>query len=272
MKKKICLTTYFDGPFQEIGALCSFSLHEYAKRHGYDVRIGHIRHTDRPVSWNKIPCIQGLFKEGYEFVLWVDADAVITDYDSKIEDIIEDGKDMYIVNVAYAGGTIPSMGVFLLRNSSWSRELFEKVMNMAEYTYHPLWENMAICHLFGLVRPLSSDLHEGLPPAIRDKEPNMKLLARVKWLPPSWNWVWPGSVLKIKAIIKHYPATPMHVRYYMMTRDLREAGLLSAKRFITAFLRVLLIHFIRIPFRMITKNHFRVARMMTRDALKLPFI
>lgn len=264
-KPHIVLVTYYDEPFREIGALSAASMKRYADMHGYDVRIERHSRTERPVSWNKIPIIRSLFDEGYEFVFWIDADAVITDYGQDIGNAIRHEKDLYAVRVAYEGGVIPSMGIILIRNSPWSRALLAAMWEKSEYTHHHLWENMAFCDITGLAGPLSEDILRLLPRAVRVKKPDPAYMEKIEWLPENWNWVWPGKHIAGRPVIKHYPATPMHVRRYMMSRDLAAAGLLPFAGFMRVFGSTAITH-AREKARAIRFFHLlRVCAMMLRD-------
>jgi len=140
-KYKICLTTYFDKRFEKLGKICLKSLKKYAEKHSYDVKLHNETSSVRPPSWNKILVIKKLFQEGYDFVFWVDADALFVRFDEDIADEIEEDKDFYLVKLK-KNKELPNLGVYLIRNSSWSNEILDKKWAMEEYA-NRLWTDQA---------------------------------------------------------------------------------------------------------------------------------
>jgi hypothetical protein len=266
------MATYYDAPFRVIGEIGAKTMQAYAARHGYDARIVTAPLTDRPAPWNKIPVIQQLFKEGYAHVCWIDADAVIVDQAADIRRHMQDGKDMHLVRVRHMEGEIPSTGVFLIRNSAWSRALLAALWNMRQYTHHPLWENMAFCDYMGLAHLLSARDSEGVPDSVRAKRPDPARMAHVAWLPTEWNWVWLGTGAQRPPIIRHYPAMPLYARRYCMARDAYQAGLMPLGSWMRAF-GAGIWHYARNPARIAKHAHWaRGMREVARDLARIPLI
>lgn len=65
----------------------------YCKRHGFDYQCVY----DNPIpdsdplkgSWGKVKLIKDALDEGYEYVIWLDADTLIVDMDTDLRDAIE---------------------------------------------------------------------------------------------------------------------------------------------------------------------------------------
>lgn len=226
---RICVTTWFDTSFEDIGNLCRTSLEAYGKRHGYDVSITKGIAAGRPASWNKIPTILSLFNKGYDFVLWVDADAVITNYKVPVTSIIQQGKDLYMAPLCLAGGgCMPNFGIFLLRNCLWSRDLLNSLWNMERYTNHPWWENAALIDHGGIASYLPENEQRAMPPHTLAKNPDAEFLLHTEWIGAEWNCV-PRNDLIITnpPIICHYPAASRAIRLWQMSRELRRHTLIS---------------------------------------------
>lgn len=147
---------------------------EYAEKHGYGFLsernyVGY----DRPISWYKVHKILNLLDQ-YDWIMWMDADSLVMNYNIKIEDIINQkferqktvalspeigpGKepikcdlpellesDYIITQDNYS----PCMGIFMIRNSKWSKDFFTRIYNQdqipenlkEEYITEGLWEN-----------------------------------------------------------------------------------------------------------------------------------
>ncbi|MEO1564033.1 MAG: putative nucleotide-diphospho-sugar transferase [Pseudomonadota bacterium] len=152
---KICIATAYDAGFGYIGNYAASCLQFYADSHGFDTRVvSSVPTTDWHPAWFRLQLIEELFDEGYDFVFWVDADALIVRRDVNIAEEIEDGKDLYCV--LHGGGVeqhgtnlFPNTGVMLLRNSQWVRELFDEMRSHEEYALQPLWDQSALCLALG---------------------------------------------------------------------------------------------------------------------------
>jgi len=153
MKRKskeysICLTTYFDQGFSELGNLCLKSMEKYAKKFNMDVKLMNDIKSDRPVAWNKILIVKKLL-ETYDFVFWVDSDALFVNFNEDIRNEIEEGKDLYLVKHFIKGRFVPNSGSFLIRKSEWSNNFLYAIWSREKYVYHNYWENAAVIELLG---------------------------------------------------------------------------------------------------------------------------
>ncbi|KAL5121210.1 hypothetical protein ACEQ8H_000678 [Pleosporales sp. CAS-2024a] len=63
----------------------------YARRHGYDLILDYESHTDRAVIFWKFNMAERLIKtRKYDWLWWLDFDTLITNTDTKLEDIIDE--------------------------------------------------------------------------------------------------------------------------------------------------------------------------------------
>ena len=200
---RLCVATYFDDGFAPVGDICAATLKCYAARHGFDLTIDRTLRSDRPPAWNKILLIQRLFDQGYDFVLWVDADALFLRFAPDIRGEIAVGKDLFMVKHemrrqlqpgAWLALDVPNTGVMLLQNSEWTRWFLQAVWERTDYIDHQFWENAAVHDLMGY-RFL-------LDPAKRN-EPDANVLSHVAWLDVAWNSI-PGKCASPRPIIHHY--------------------------------------------------------------------
>jgi hypothetical protein len=116
----------------------------YCSDHGYEFHPIHIKPADwAETVWSKIPEMRA-FLDRYDWLMWIDADAMVMNHRVKIEDLIEkagEGKDL-IISSDLNG---LNAGVFLLRNCEWSQLFLQFVESMrAEYLSHRYPEQEAM--------------------------------------------------------------------------------------------------------------------------------
>lgn len=220
---RVCVTTAYDQAYAEMGALCEASLLAYVQAQGLDIKVVRGRVTDRPPAWNKIKVVESLFDHGYDFVFWVDADAVVMRRDIDIRAEIEEGRDLYLaahqIELRPMPGMlvrldVPNTGVMLLRNSPWMRAFLAEVWERKEYLTHRWWENAAVIDLLGYHRLLDPQ---------RVNAPDPGVMARVKWLDVNWNSI-PGDCEGADPIIRHHTrAASFEERKKAMQADLERA-------------------------------------------------
>lgn len=190
-----CATLYDDG-FAQIGWHARNSLARYGRRHGYDVVVAQGCDCNYPPPWHKVKLVEALFSQGYDYVFWMDADALITRPSVPIQSLIKPDKDMYVVQHGFPPypTALPNTGLFLIRNSDWSRDLLQRMWALEQYANGTWWENAAFMHLLGL-----QGLEEyGVNPERCEIDTD-----RIEWLPDTWNRIH----LKLSpglAIVRHY--------------------------------------------------------------------
>jgi hypothetical protein len=256
-KTPICLTTYYTKNIGKCGELCVASLKAYADRFGTDLKLHNEIKSNRPPAWNKILVVKKLLDD-YEYVLWVDSDAVMVRFDKDIRDEMEPGKYLYLVKFNLSGKEVPNSGVFLIRNSEWSKNFLDDVWGMRRYIYHEYWENAAVIDILGyedslvynnLKIFLNTILYNTKTESLVKRLTSLKAIRRllstaagsrqdtklkdapvpgkepkeVKWLSAEWNSA-PGIHEVEKPVIEHYPARPYKERYIKMAEALKRAG------------------------------------------------
>jgi len=126
----------------------------YAEHHGYAFKV----YTERldPVrhpSWHKIKAVQQVLETvQFKYVFWIDADAIFTDFNTKLEEICFDA-DFCFTTDPPMWTTIANGGVWMVRNTSGAKEFFEKVWDAPErvpalssYISHHPWEQVRVTH------------------------------------------------------------------------------------------------------------------------------
>ena len=213
---KICGATSYTRDFEKVGSFSAITLKTYTQKFDYDVRIdSDLETTERNPSWQKIPLILGLFQEGYDFVFWLDADALFLRYDQGLQEMIEPGKDIYMVSHPIPDPVIgqrdtPNAGVMLLRNSEWTRSLLQDLWDFEEYVRHPWFENAALLDLMGYYYPLEKG----------ENQLNLEFLEHVKFIGLEWNsFPHVPNCCASHPIIKHYAGLDNEIRIGKMGKD-----------------------------------------------------
>lgn len=256
----VCMTTYFDKNFERIGNMCLKTLKVYAKKYGFDIRLYNNIKSNRPPAWNKILLIQELFQDekDYDFIFWIDSDALFVDFDEDIRKEVEIGKDFYLVKHFIKDREVPNTGSFLIRNSEWSKRFLTDVWNKKKHIYNKWWENAAVNELLGfkieenkkkqfilswlyklkiknivtntinrlgLRKFISKSYNENrsyFPVKTKIIESR---LDKVKWLDKKWNSL-PGVSESPNPIVNHYPAKPFEERLKLMKGDLEKLNII----------------------------------------------
>ncbi|KAI3638494.1 hypothetical protein MIR68_002992 [Amoeboaphelidium protococcarum] len=108
---------------------------DYARMHGYDFYMStHLSDVNLVGAWNKVALIRDLLKSQsqYEWIMWIDYDSIIMDVNFVLSFDRYVGKDLVLwgqEKQLYEEGDSHmglNTGVFLVRNSEWSRAFFNE--------------------------------------------------------------------------------------------------------------------------------------------------
>ncbi|MDQ3484861.1 MAG: hypothetical protein M3445_05555, partial [Actinomycetota bacterium] len=207
------ICSFATGRYTALLSIATPTLIDYGERHGWDVVVSTEEHLadGRPPPWGRLPLIRELF-DRYDLVWWIDADALIVDGSVDIRTELTPGKDLYLVEHVFPWphGFAASSGVMLWRSSDWSRAFVDELWSLEQYIDHPVWENAALLDLLGYrLNPF------GHP------TPTSKM-ARVQFLSPDWNSVWPDPALSPR-VHHHGGAISFDDRRRLMLEDLARA-------------------------------------------------
>jgi hypothetical protein len=147
MKKAIA--SFALGPMASLLEVAMPTFQRYAETHGYDLvipdtlKIAGQRHP----SWLKIPLILKLFEDGYDTVVWIDADVVILRHEVDI--LQEAGDAPMAMAVHHTGdGAVPNCGVWVVRPSAASTLI--AAWELTGFARSPCWwEQAAIIATLG---------------------------------------------------------------------------------------------------------------------------
>jgi ADP-heptose:LPS heptosyltransferase len=146
----LTLVTLYNSPFYDLATITAARMRQYAQIHGYRfVEHRSLLDQSRHPAWNKIMAVRNAMSSSRShWILWVDADAVIMNYEHRIEDLIYEGCDL-IFGSDFNG---LNSAVFLARNCEWCRQFFDTVYSLGDINYDPdhygpKWEQNTIKHL-----------------------------------------------------------------------------------------------------------------------------
>lgn len=140
--------TGYDFVMQSVGNLTAPQHSWYAHRNGYEFLVNREYSTDTHPSWQKLALLKRLLPL-YPYILWLDADTVVTNPSIRIEEIIEDRKGL-IVSTDWTEPAPEdaikhfSMGNFVITNDPESFELLRLASQRTEWANDPLWEQQAM--------------------------------------------------------------------------------------------------------------------------------
>lgn len=105
----------------------------YAQKHGYQLWDESDRvDPNRPPAWSKPLAVQRLFREEEcDWVVWMDADTVIMNSEQRLEHVLPEHYDLVITGDLHEPRK--NNGVWMLRNSDWSRRFLDEWYNMTDF-------------------------------------------------------------------------------------------------------------------------------------------
>ena len=180
MNSAVCLLTSYTSNYSAFAALSIPHMKEYANRHGYEFRAVQNDDCVRRDGWRKIEPIRTALAAVFDFVFWVDIDALIVRKEVDIRSAAKPGADLHMAwhdqgPVRYGDPPHFNAGVMLIRSSDWARQFFMRVWDTP--MQHKWGDQASILHLLGYDDILR------LGPA-RSDEPARK---RVATLDTAWN-------------------------------------------------------------------------------------
>ncbi|KAF9978163.1 hypothetical protein BGZ73_003544 [Actinomortierella ambigua] len=158
-ERKVALLTssyiYVDMCMAEASIPSAENKRTYCAKHGYDfvargAEFAQEEFRGRRLVWGKISAVQKVLPH-YDWLLWMDMDAVIANMDRKVEDLVnlaisKAGREVSFIAARPVRDKIFNAGVFLIRNTEWSRAFLKEVQTRTEwfakssYEQHAMWD------------------------------------------------------------------------------------------------------------------------------------
>jgi hypothetical protein len=129
------------------------SLHtfrRFGERHGYDVVVGGEEAiADRAPAWGKVVLLRNLL-DAYDYVLWVDADAIILDDSVDPASLLGEQHFQALVSYCWNEEECACTGVWLLKKGERASAFLDAVWNGGDgYLQRHPWEQAAVMRLLG---------------------------------------------------------------------------------------------------------------------------
>jgi hypothetical protein len=141
----IAIATMYTPEIAELGLLTSEAMRAYAERHGYTAIVARsqLDATRHPV-WSKLVLVEHYLSNhpSCNWLLWMDADAVITIPQKRLEDFLL--KDVGFLAAEDPGNCLVNAGVFLVRNCAATIYVLRRAYAKTQYLTHPTPEQMAL--------------------------------------------------------------------------------------------------------------------------------
>ena len=125
---KVGIIVICDGNVHSICASSVANKQAYADRHGYDMIYDEkIVDASRPASWSKILAMRKYLPK-YDFLLYMDVDTIISNFDVRLEDIVDYEYDQILA--ADKNGL--NCGVWMIRNTEWSLWFLDEMWSQSQ--------------------------------------------------------------------------------------------------------------------------------------------
>lgn len=122
---KIGIVSLYTNEIEQIVSLTASNQKAYADKWGYGYHLFEGRLSERHPAWDKILATRKVL-DLYDWVLWIDSDAVFNMFSKKIEDYIRPGYDG-VFGPDPNPNIYVNTGVFLVKRSQWSHSILTKV-------------------------------------------------------------------------------------------------------------------------------------------------
>ncbi|KAI1301147.1 hypothetical protein EDD11_005795 [Mortierella claussenii] len=127
----------------------------YASKHGYDfvaraAEFAQEEFRGRRLVWGKIGAIQKVLPY-YEWLFWMDMDAVVANMDQDLRDIIRQAEErsqtdeeISLIVAKPVRDKMLNAGVMLIKNTDWTRRFFNEVQTKVDWYSRSSYEQAAI--------------------------------------------------------------------------------------------------------------------------------
>jgi Nucleotide-diphospho-sugar transferase len=241
MTPELCIVTAYDEKYSKMARFCVESIQRYAAGHKLASCVGRIGHagldSGRPPAWEKISAILEVFRRGYPWALWIDADAAFVRFDVDIRQEMG-AKDLYLVIGQHVEGRPngmvhqcdqPCTGFMLVRNCAWSIQFLQDMWERTEFTNHCWWELAAFIQLAGIHLQYDGQMKDlGVRQLLDMADParpfrqKVEIDAHIGRLHQRWNCTDQSEwTRKLDPIVRHYTGSngPFNTRLALADSD-----------------------------------------------------
>ena len=213
-KERICLITAHDSRFEALARLSGPRMTAICEAQDYELRSIKVDDCSRKGGWLKIGPIRQALEEQFDWLLWVDADALFLRADEDIRAEIRDDVDIQMAlhepqpkSRHEELSAHFNTGVMLIRRCDWARDFFARVWDKGQIAHR--WHDQAtILLLLGY-----NDIVEQGPRRLHADDHK-----RVGTLRVAWNAI-PGVASCHDPIVHHYAGVRFDTRLRLMEMD-----------------------------------------------------
>lgn len=138
------IITAYTPNIERLSDLSYKSITKYCDKHNIRCSRHILNNISRAPSWYKIELILSKFDLGVEYVMWIDADAVITNLNFDIRSIIDPVSKIYIAEDING----INCGVMIWKRDDRTYDILNKIWSMTEFDNHNWWEQAAFRTLY----------------------------------------------------------------------------------------------------------------------------
>jgi len=122
---KLAIATIYTENIKNLAAITvELNKREYCEKHGYDLIVKTKDFSCKHLGFAKINFLLELLKTNkYDWILWCGSDTMITNYNIKLENLIDNNYHFIIANDVWAWNS----DVFFIKNSQEAIAFFEKI-------------------------------------------------------------------------------------------------------------------------------------------------
>lgn len=154
---KIALTTMYTDNIKSYSEISTKNKEWYAKKYNIDLFVTKNRLSERHPAWDKIKCVLNVMKNDYDYIIWMDADAIFLNDKIDFNTIINmyPDKNFIVCNDPFSSIEkldvsidynilsnlrIINTGIFIIKNNNEMRELLEKSWNIQTNTNKGIYD------------------------------------------------------------------------------------------------------------------------------------
>ena len=148
MKTDLCIITGYtpDSKWQEVATITVPTMQEYADSWGYDFKA----YTEgfdksRHPAWSKVLFVKETLPN-YEWILWIDADAAITNQTVDVDKFLMSDADILVTKDVDT--CVLNSGIFFIRRCDFSFWLLDEMWSKNEWADKPMYEQSALVEVY----------------------------------------------------------------------------------------------------------------------------
>ena len=138
------IITAYTSNIEELSNLSYDSIIKYCNIQNIQYSRQLLENISRAPSWYKIKLILSKFDEGVDYVMWIDADTIITNFDFNLYSLIDSQSKLYLTKDING----INCGVMIWKRDDQTYDILNKIWSMTEFDNHIWWEQAAIRSLY----------------------------------------------------------------------------------------------------------------------------